>query len=404
MRRRVFTVLLSALMIVSMSAGIFGAELPASTASAAETIKTQYSSMVRGTWVPYCDFKTLGLYNQRNVSTYTARCNTLMRKLKAQGINTVYFHARSFDDAAWCSNTFKASRYLVPSSVVSKYRNSRQAYMHYLGYDPFKVFVRRAAAYSIKVEAYMNPYRVTSSRFLDPKSPYTRQRIYRAVQEMKAGYNVSGIHYDDYFYNSGGSYVYTTKSTRYSKYVSGRTSTCRGLSSKSKRVYCNYMIRGTYGIVHSSKYPRSSSFKTLRFGVSSQGNYKNCMASGADIDTWLRVANYVDYLAPQIYWTDRYVVSGKSVKMFSSRLSLFMSKNKLNKPIYVGLALYRSGQSNAYDKGWAASTQNIRYQVKVLTAKGADGYALYSAKYIAYPSSAVKKELSGYHSLIFTSG
>lgn len=46
----------------------------------------------------------------------------------------------------------------------------------------------------------MNPYRVSSTKILDPASETTTVRIVNQVKEIINRYAVDGIHFDDYFY------------------------------------------------------------------------------------------------------------------------------------------------------------------------------------------------------------
>ena len=115
------------------------------------------------------------------------------------------------------------------------------------------------------------------------------------------------------------------------------------------------------------------------------------MASGADVKTWLSKSGYIDYLAPQIYWTDNWGYSG-TTKMYTTRLNLFNSLNKRKIPIYVGLALYRTGKSFRDDRGWSKRSTNLRGQVKKLRKAGNKGFILYAGSDL-YRSGA-KKELS----------
>jgi len=96
----------------------------------------------------------------------------------------------------------------------------------------------------------MNPYRITYSKFLDPASPYSRSRVYRAVKELKENYNISGIHFDDYFYHSTSKYLYTTEASRYSKNPKGTLRSRKGITAAEKRKNCNLLVKGVYKKSH----------------------------------------------------------------------------------------------------------------------------------------------------------
>ena len=60
---------------------------------------------------------------------------------------------------------------------------------------------------------------------------------------------------------------------------------------------------------------------------------------------------YVDYVMPQIYWSDSYGLDGNT-KMFTKRAKTFsrLKKHK-NIKLYAGLAIYRTGQKDDRDLG-----------------------------------------------------
>jgi Uncharacterized protein conserved in bacteria len=396
MKKRVAAVVLSIALLFTMSVSV----QMAGSEDAAGITKTSYNDMTKGVWLAFCDFSSLGLYN-KPLASYKKNVNSILNKAKAAGCNTVYFHVRAFDDAAWYSTTFRASEYLCPNA--HDYANAKTAYQTELGYDPFGVFVSCAREKGINVEAYMNPYRITYSKFLDPASPYSRSRVYRAVKELKENYNISGIHFDDYFYHSTSKYLYTTEASRYSKNPKGTLRSRKGITAAEKRKNCNLLVKGVYKKSHAVTPAKtvSSGSSTVKFGISPAGNYSNCMAAGADVKTWCSRTGYVDYIAPQIYWTNTYKLpSGSYTKMFNSRLKQFQSLNTLDKPMYVGLALYRAGISDSCDKGWKKSTDNIASQVKRIYSTGGEGYILFEASNLKSKSAAKKAEISNLEKLI----
>ncbi|MCI2061445.1 MAG: family 10 glycosylhydrolase [Eubacteriaceae bacterium] len=396
MKKRVFAVVLSIALLFTMSVSV----QTAGSVDASGITKTSYSNMTKGVWLAFCDFSSLGLYD-KPLSTYKKNVNSILNKAKAAGCNTVYFHVRAFDDAAWYSTTFRASEYLCPHA--HSYANAKTAYQTELGYDPFGVFVSCAETKGINVEAYMNPYRITYSKFLDPASPYSRSRVYRAVRELKENYNISGIHFDDYFYHSTSKYLYTTAASRYSKNPQGTLRTRKGITAAEKRKNCNLLVSGVYKKAHTAVSSKStaSGSSSVKFGISPAGNYANCMAAGADVKTWCSKAGYVDYISPQIYWTNTYKLpSGSYTKLFNSRLKQFQSLNKLDKPMYVGLALYRAGISDSNDKGWKKYTNNIATQVKRIYSTGGEGYILFEASNLKSKSTAKKAEISNLEQLL----
>ena len=342
-------------------------------ATEAEASVVSGDEEMRGVWLAMVDFKKLGLKNQDQTGF---RKNTIrfLRTAKKNKINTVFLHVRSFDDALWKSKTFKASKFLLGKEAAKQ-----KAYQAY-SYDPLKIFIKQAHKRGIELHAWMNPYRVSRAYYLDPSISSTITRIKKAVREVCA-YNIDGIHFDDYFYNAQRGYMAT--SNRKNKYTVS-------ISAATKRANVNTMVQEVYKLTHKLG-------KNLVFGISPQGNYDNDMACGADVVTWMSKSGYVDYIVPQIYWTDSWGASG-NVSMFSDRLNLFSSLRKSSVKMYVGLALYYAGTGSSSDPGWKKSSTNLKEQVEKLRAKNANGYILFSAKGLY--TKARQKELANLVSIV----
>ncbi|MCR4798260.1 MAG: family 10 glycosylhydrolase [Lachnospiraceae bacterium] len=334
--------------------------LPGSVAEAAP----RASSDMRGIWVSYNDYAKLGLANV-NESTYRAHVADFLDTASSHGFNTVILHVRAFDDAIWKSRTFPASSYMTQNA--SRGVSAAKTYT----YDPLKVFLDVANGYDMEVHAWLNPYRITLTKFLDPAKSTNQSRVRKAIKELSK-YDIAGIHFDDYFYHSQGGYVKNYKSEKvYNK----------AISPAKKRTNVNKLIKSCYRLCHS---------RGLVFGISPQGNYDNDMNSGADVKTWLSKNKYVDYVAPQIYWTNQYGASG-NVKMFSDRLNQFDRLHTNDAKLYAGLALYRTGMNYTDDPGWARSNTNMQEQIMEASQTGWDGYIMFSAAYLYNSESAQER-------------
>lgn len=340
--------------------GTFVFVSPAEKAEAATKPAAKRASIVRtnkelrGVWLAFYDYKDVGLYN-KSKTTFTKNADKVMKKIKAAKCNAVFLHVRAFDDAIWKSKTFKASRDIKPSS--------KKAYYAFSSYDPLKILCAKAKKYGLEVHAWMNPYRVTYSKFLNPAKKVNRDRVIKAINELSK-YNIAGIHFDDYFYHSKGGYANSPGGKAKRIYP----------SSATKRANVNKLVKAAYNASHK---------KGMIFGISPAGNYENDMSSGADVKTWYGKKGYVDYVCPQIYWTDNWGKRGKT-KMFTQRLDKFYKLNKHPGTIktYIGLALYRTGYSQSDDKGWGKRSTNLKNQLKKLRSakykkKAVRGYILF---------------------------
>ena len=311
---------------------------------------------VVGVWVSYGDFSKLGLYNQ-NEEGFRDNAAEFLDDAGEYGVNTVYFHVRAFRDAVYDSDHFPMASYVWDRSDK-------------ISYDPLKVMIELAHERDMELHAWMNPYRNTDfdKEILDPALESTTEEILLCVEEVLDNYDVDGIHFDDYFYEEG-----------------------NPLPEDEKIENVNRMIRAVYEKVHDAG-------RNLVFGISPAGNTAYCRSIGADPETWLSEEGYVDYIVPQIYWTDEHTAQWRE-DMFSDTLDEWCELNADNKEMYIGLALYKAGENEEDDPGWKNSNENIAYQVSQIREKGCDGYVFFSAGDF-YRNSA-DDELGNYRNLVF---
>lgn len=316
----------------------------------------ELSEEVRGIWVSYVDFGKLGLSN-KSEAEFRENAEAFYERAEALHINTVYFHVRAFRDAVYISETFPVSR-----AIWSRPEK--------IPYDPLEIMVELAHEHEMELHAWMNPYRNSSfdQEILDPAEEATTEEILKSVYEVIENYDVDGIHFDDYFYNEGDD-----------------------LSTGEKMDNVNRMIRQVYKAVHEAD-------NDLVFGISPAGNISYSESLGADIRTWLSQDGYVDYIIPQIYWTDEHSAQWRD-EMFSDTLDEWITLNTNDTLLYVGLALYKAGTDDIDDLGWKSSTGNIAFQIQIVREKRADGYAFFSAADLYRDSAA--DELKAYQELVF---
>lgn len=332
---------------------------------------------MRGIWLSYEEYAPLGLSVFDSEEAYRENADRFLAAAWKYRINTVFLHARAFDDAFWRSKTFLASKYVGGDESLT----AAEAYEKF---DPFGVFLEEAHKYGIAVHAWLNPYRVTFDYFYDPGDDASTERLLTAVRELLAyesnGEKIDGIHIDDYFYHARKGYFRVGNTADTYAIAGSESERPAGGSSivvppAEKRANVNKMVRAVYDAV-------SEAGRT--FGISPEGNYENDMNAGADIDTWLSEEGYLDYIIPQIYWSNQWGTGNEAnTTMYTNRLDQFLGKRKNNAKFYVGLALYRTEAAHASgDPGWQRKTTNLAEQIAELESKGADGYACFSAQYL----------------------
>lgn len=365
---------ISVLLVIMILTAVF-AVLPATTALASETgALRREDDQMRGIWLSCFDYEALGLTIAEDEEVYRENADRFLEEAQKYGINTVFLHARAFDDAFWRTRSFKASGYVGGDGSLT-------AWEAYKEYDPFGVFLEEAHMYGMEVHAWLNPYRITQEYYYDPGDPASTRRILTAVKELltyrSGGKKIDGIHLDDYFYHAKKGYyriqksrgAYEVPDPEKERLTDGEYD---ALTPAGKRENVNRMVRAVY---------RTAKASGRTFGISPAGNYDNDMNAGADIDTWLSEEGYVDYIIPQIYWTNQW--GDGDTAMFSNRFDQFLAKRKNSAKFYAGLALYRAGGSeDAGDPGWRLKNTNLEEQIAELESKGADGYVYFSAQYL----------------------
>ena len=316
----------------------------------------------RAVWLTYQDLSELSYESEKD---FQDGFQNMIKKIKEYQCNTMIVHVRPFSDALYFSEVY-------PMSQVVAHRNS-------VPFDPLQVMVKMAHKEGLNIEAWINPYRIslnekTYNQFVqnskyekwlgdsqttihygeyqyifNPASQKVRDLIVDGVEEIVRNYDIDGIHFDDYFYIP---------------------KTHGDTTVEERQENVNLLIQDVYQSIKTIR-------KDVAFGISPQGNYENCIDDGADIDLWLKEEGFIDYLMPQIYWSNQYGKDGNT-KMFSERTEKFAKlKRHKNIKLYVGLALYQAGQSLEYDQGWKNSIDNISEQVQILYNYGYDGYSLF---------------------------
>lgn len=276
---------------------------------------------IHGVWISYIEWGTFlkGKDQAQFDASFSAMCDTVV----ANGGNAIFVHVRSHNDAVYPSAIYPWSTYML--NGVNP------------GYDPLADMVSIAHSKGLAFHAWVNPYGYRNGVFSGNTALVTQDNIVAGVSEIVNNYAVDGVHFDDYFPPVGAAVN-------------------------------NQMVQRCYQACHAAG---------KMFGISPQGNVENNIAMGADVKTWLSVPGYVDYLIPQIYWTDNYGAAG-NVTMYSNRLNQWTALNTAGIPMYAGLALYRVGVPSAYDRGWALKSNNLQTQANLAAAKGWRGYVLYN--------------------------
>lgn len=102
-------------------------------------------------WFSYYDYDAYrAKYKKRNASTFKKYFRKVVKKGKSLGMNCIIVHVRPFGDAMY------KSKYFPWSKCISGKQGKNP------GFDPLKIMTSVAHANGMKIEAWINPYRVAA--------------------------------------------------------------------------------------------------------------------------------------------------------------------------------------------------------------------------------------------------
>lgn len=373
---------------------------PSSSSSSSSTGSSNSgpTNEVRAVWLSYLDLGPM--ITNRTEKQFTTSIRSAFAKLYELGMNTVYVQVRPFGDALYPSNYFPQS-YLF---------TGQEGEVGEAPFDALEIMVTEAHRLGMKVEAWLNPYRIRATGtlgnkpihesnpandfmdsgsdavvqyekglFYNPGSAEARELIVAGVREIVDNYAVDGIHFDDYFYPPGATAAFDRNT--YNNSGTGKS------LANWRREQVNILVKQVYNAVGKSRV----------FGISPAGNNSNNYnLLYCDVATWLSTPGYVDYICPQVYFgfNNSTCPYEATVKQFNNMISASGVK------IYVGLATYKVGDS-AQGSEWTGNPTMMKRQVEFArTVSNYGGFALYRYDFVVGTGNQLKKEMENLHSIL----
>ena len=255
-------------------------------------------------------------YLKRTTAQNQAYLREQLDKLQAAGVNAVVFQVRPQADSFYASKLEPWSRFLTNGGAAPS-----------PAWDPLEFIIGEAHARGMELHAWLNPYRVTSSKkqtlpkghiyhqhpewfvrydgklYFDPGIPESRSFITAVVMDIVERYDVDGIHFDDYFYPYPVKGVEFPDSKSFAKYGKGMK------RDDWRRKNVDMLIEGLHEKISTTK-------PWVVFGISPFGIWRNKKSDPrgsdtnglqnyddlyADILHWVK-EGWIDYNMPQIYW------------------------------------------------------------------------------------------------------
>ncbi|MDM4765216.1 family 10 glycosylhydrolase [Pelomonas sp. SE-A7] len=317
---------------------------------------------------------------------------TLLDHNKATGINSVFLQVRSQSD----------SLYPASSEPWSYYLTGTQGAAPNPAWDPLQFAIDESRKRGMEIHAWVNPYRAVSDtsaandplkyaashvskqhpewlltlgtvQILNPGLPAVRDYVHGVVMDIVSRYDIDGLHFDDYFYQSGtivDDAAYAADPRGFANTTAGRADWRRdnvsllisriGASIRAAKPWVKFGVSPS-GIYRSDPgYPNGASNPAIGSWTST-GAFQHYSNSYADTRLWLQ-SGWVDYLAPQLYW---YIgQTGSDYQL----LVPWWSQNTFGRHMYMGLADYKVNTT-----GWTDANPNNQIVKQIALNRGTAG-------------------------------
>jgi len=296
----------------------------------------------------------------------------ILEQHKANGMNAIILQVRPAADAFYAKSREPWSQWLM----------GKQGLAPAPGYDPLEFAINEAHFRGMELHAWFNPYRATMSantvvheshmtrkrpelfftyagkKQFDPGKPEVREYIVQVILDVVKGYDVDGIHFDDYFYPYPVSGQRITDEATFKKYSDGVMNI-----GDWRRNNVDVLIKQLDDSIHHYK-------RHVKFGISPFGIWKNLAEDTlgsatnglsnytelfADSRKWVK-EGWVDYINPQVYFSFT-----RKAAPFGTLVD-WWSNNSFGRHLYIGQAAYLVNQKK--EMAWSLPSQipdQVRY-------------------------------------------
>ncbi|MCU0448571.1 MAG: family 10 glycosylhydrolase [Bernardetiaceae bacterium] len=319
----------------------------------------------RGVWVATVSNIDWPSRNTLAAEQQRAEFVALLDQHQRSGLNAVVVQVRAACDALYPSQ-------LEPWSSVLTGQQGQAP-----GYDPLAFMIAEARRRGLEFHAWFNPYRAVSdarnarlapnhlantqpswlrpygnARYLDPGLPEVRAHVVRVIMDVARRYDVDAIHFDDYFY------PYPETGQVFNDDSTFRVH-ARGFTNRAdwRRDNVDLLVRAVADSLRAAK-------PWVKFGISPFGIWQNRGTATplgsdtrglqsfseifADSRKWAQ-QGWVDYLAPQLYWSIGFTAARYEV------LVPWWAQNSFGRHLYIGQGAYRINTTS--DPNWLNPSQ-----------------------------------------------
>ncbi|PST83985.1 glycoside hydrolase [Pedobacter yulinensis] len=325
----------------------------------------------------------------------------ILERHQRDGMNAIMLQVRPAADAFYAKSREPWSQWLM----------GRQGLAPAAGYDPLEFAIREAHSRGMELHAWFNPYRASTSatarlsenhafrkhpdwfftyagkKQFDPGIPDVREYIVQVILDVVKGYDIDGVHFDDYFYPYPVAGQTLNDAATFQKYPNNFENI-----NDWRRNNVDLLIKQLNDSVHHYK-------KHVKFGISPFGIWKNysqdtlgSRSSGlsnysalfADSRKWVK-EGWVDYINPQIYFSFT-----KRAAPFATLVD-WWSNNSFGRHLYIGQAAYLVNQR--MEAAWREPAQ-IPNQIRTIRGNNrVQGSVFFSSKSFTTVARAVSDSL-----------
>ncbi len=280
---------------------------------------------MRSTWLTTVwgiDWPTVQGNSESAITSQKNQMIKILDSLAVNNFNSVCFQVRTMSDAFYKSSYEPWSNWLTGTRGLDP------------GWDPLAFVVEECHKRGMECYAWVNPYRFASetsawidgndgtnyvengwiidansgTKILNPGKPEVIEHIVKVLEEIVVGYDIDGMLFDDYYYNSASD---SGDAADYSAYKNAG-----GTMSKAdwRRNNVHTFIKGVFDMIQSHKpwvrfgqAPPGTTYTSkdlaTKYDIDAcPGGYELCYSSQYVDILRLMDEGVIDFISPQVYW------------------------------------------------------------------------------------------------------
>ena len=310
-----------------------------------------------------------------------------------KGATEAAYRATVHQELTWlCENGFTDVFVQVRSNGDAYYRSRvyPRAASWSQDFDPFQVFLEANQQVGLQVHAWINPYRcqtagqmlkipdtyptrmwaqeqaesivqVSGRWYLNPADEHAQALICTGAQELLDGYDIAGLHIDDYFYPT------TEPELDAAAFAASRSEDLTAWRTEQ----VNTLVAALYAQAHAAD---------RIFSISPRGDpAASAQLLYADPETWCSQSGYCDWILPQLYYGFDNETCG-----FAEMLALWQGMVQTDGVRLIpGICTYKVGQADDWAgtgrMEWLIEQEIPAQQAAAVLETGLNGVAVYSS-------------------------